>query len=219
MKVEVTLTDDRDRSEAEVLGDFLLEQPNLQPAEVSVDCEHAVYIEFGTSPAAHSSGGQKGGPKIKKPRSEVEQHIIDWYKFKHPDESPAQAERNGIHIYHFIMNNGLAPHPFFRPAIHEIFNGNLSDSPQPTDDAHWLEDGQSLGDIADEIAAKMAQIITEKDLIYKKDLISSIHVNKHVTDVQPTGQHDQQTVDGSAQSQASGISEDVWLSNDRHWRS
>ena len=70
---------------------------------------YAQYTEFGSGPAHKKS-----------PDRDVKEEIRKWVRRKLAPKSPKDEERITQAIYHRVMENGLPPRPFFRPAIHDF---------------------------------------------------------------------------------------------------
>ena len=70
---------------------------------------YAQYTEFGSGPA-----------RKKSPDRDVKEEIRKWVRRKLSPKSPKDEERITQAIYHKVMEYGLPPRPFFRPAIHDF---------------------------------------------------------------------------------------------------
>lgn len=70
---------------------------------------YAQYTEFGSGPA-----------RKKSPDRDVKEEIRKWVRRKLAPKTPKDEERITQAIYHRVMEFGLPPRPFFRPAIHDF---------------------------------------------------------------------------------------------------
>ncbi len=205
MKVEVEILSDSGTPE-NTIGDMLKADRRLKGYNVIVDSPHAAYVEFGTVGAQMSSGERKYG---KGQISPVRAEIREWVGKKFGVQDLRERNRRGDRIYHQIMQNGIPPYPYFRPAVHLVFNGSPTDSLQPADPADWLDKGQGLEDIAAMIAAKMQQLLMENGSVYTGELLRSIRIERD------SGSEDQQnSLDRPPQSK---ITEETWQSDSAHY--
>lgn len=205
MKADVEILSDSGTPE-DVIRGMLEADRRLKGYNVIVDSPHAAYVEFGTVGAEMSSGERKYGRGQISP---VRAEIREWVGKKFGIRDPRERNRRGDMVYRTIMQNGIPPYPFFRPAVHLVFNGSPSGSLQPADPADWLDKGQSLEDIAAMIAAKMQQLLMENGSVYTGELLRSIRIE------QDNGSEDRQ--DSLNAPPQSKITEETWQSDSAHY--
>ncbi len=136
----------------------------LDPHCVVIDCEHALPMEFGTSPAKKRAS-LRGGPP-----SKAWINIREWCRVRWGITDPRELDRRAGALYKRIMDNGLAPHPFIRPAMEEIREELLT-----LDGEHWFNE-HSVEDLAEYLAERMREILIEHDTVFTGELLDSIHV-------------------------------------------
>lgn len=191
MQFEVELKTDAGGDAKTYLLEALPDHPALVPYDVVVDSEHACMIEFGTGPASAS-------PKYNKKKGEispVRQAIRDWAAKKFGASMKADVNQIGDRIYRNIMEYGMLPYPYMRPAMHMVL--------EELDKEEWLENGMSIEDIADAIAEEMKNILVENDTLYTGELYDSIRLRRNVT-----GDFDTEDEGDNTR-----ISEEVWASD------
>lgn len=160
------ITGPEGRSAEEVLADLVMSDPRLQSWTVAVNSEHAIYVEYGTSPANPSAKYGKG--KI----SPVELKIRAWLKKKESATiAQVDLDKKAHSIYRKIMRNGLAASPFFWPAVYSVLD-------ETTADLDWIDKGHTLGEMAHMIAERAKENIRVNDSIYTGELLNSIAVTK-----------------------------------------
>ena len=108
---------DEDKLE-EQLREIILEK--IPQMEISISCPYAQYVEFGSDPATNTSGAAKVydyvcGDWVTEPNLRIRKWAQDRLGLSNEDR-----KRTGDRIYHSIMDNGMIPRPFIRPAIHKV---------------------------------------------------------------------------------------------------
>lgn len=132
-----------------------LEEGDLDPWAVSIDAPYAAYLEFGTGPTT------KTGSRHRQTDTEAKRRFKAWAAAK--GFGVAFGER----IYHRIMERGLDPHPYLRPAMYSVIDD--------------LERGEWDGPytpraVADEIAERVRLIVLNNNLIGAGDPETGVHL-------------------------------------------
>ena len=151
------------------------------PFKIEILSDHARFIEFGTngvgkSPAAiKSRPGQRYKTGIK---SDAYENIREWAYARYPLPLLSGNKTGSIDdlayvIYKKIMNEGIPPQPFIRPALfaaqEKIKNGSYKD--------------MTIEDIAKDIASEMKRMLDENLTSYgEENLANSIWVGPMTTD-------------------------------------
>lgn len=100
----------------------------FQKKTAVIDCPYAEAVEFGTTPSRANTSDtnvvtdQETGDKI----SEVKLRFREWIGLKEGLHGKERAKK-GDAIYHHVMENGAAPHPYIRPAIQDMLAMDVDD--------------------------------------------------------------------------------------------
>ena len=102
---------------------------------IVINCPYVEYIEYGSTPATSNESkmpkvdDQKDiDPKTHKPRQVTiaRLNIRDWAARKY-GLNDEERIKQGDQFYKYIMDHGAAPHPFIRPAYHDMENIKTAD--------------------------------------------------------------------------------------------
>ena len=90
---------------------------------IEIDCPYAQYVEFGSDP--YDPAKKNITPRVPDPIcgdevTETNLKIRDWAQEK-LGLDPDMRKKRGDTIYHELMDNGMKPRPFIRPAINDVF--------------------------------------------------------------------------------------------------
>lgn len=143
---------------APMLKELLEEKGDYAPRTIVVESDHSVYVEFGTGPA-------RGGAKST--QTNVRKEIEKWVERKLGIADPKKRHNVAYKIYRNLMENGMPPQPYLRPAISKVM-----DRLEPT----FFEDGGTIRELADLIVREMENQLRANDTIYTGELIQSIRV-------------------------------------------
>jgi hypothetical protein len=105
------ITDDLERQAAK--------DARYKPYRVHIDSDHATMLEFGTNGSKTSKDtiAPRGKGKTKEQWSDAAKDIYDWAKARSNGEL---SDQEAYLIFRKIMEKGIPPQPFIRPALHEI---------------------------------------------------------------------------------------------------
>lgn len=131
----------------------ILKEERLEPAEVAVESRQGEYVEFG-------SGPYRGGGKS--PDRDVRGEFIKWAKAKFGDT--AESVAFALRVYAKVMNEGMPPQPFIRPALMDVLN-ELDDT--------WFEEHTVL-DLAQEIVDRSREYLIANNTPATGELENSI---------------------------------------------
>lgn len=165
----------------EQIRDLISERGEFEPCTILVDSEHAVYVEFGTGPSRRSQ---------KDPNVDVRGEIDRWVETKLGIKDPARRKKVSDRVYHGIMEHGMPPSPYLRPAVFKVLERLPSD---------WFSDGGTIRELADLIVTEMKHQLEQNNTIYTGKISQSIKVVR--------GEVEESEVQ-------SRISKDVWNETD-----
>lgn len=153
MEIELAISIDELRKE--IQGD--LEREGIEPVSVTIDSDHAAFLEFGTD----------GSSEGKTPYKE----ILAWARTK-PNLAklpPSEQKRAAYMIKRKIDREGTDPHPFIAPALKDLVE---------TDIVTRLKMGATTYDLADGFISNMKWHLELNKSIYKWDVYNSMSVHK-----------------------------------------
>lgn len=155
MKVEVSIMNGPDFMDD--VSKLINKDANLCPHLVSIKDPVAWYVEFGTGPAFDARGYKEGN------KSPVYDRILNWATSQKIGKTGKEAQRFAWAVYKRLMNEGMPPQPFFRPAIH-AFEAELKANPE-----HF--EGMTVKELADELANRIGEKMREHNTpyLYKLD--------------------------------------------------
>ena len=155
MEYEWRITAEDGGDPTPVIEEILKDHGLLSAYRIVVDDPNAAYLEFGTMPsnAPARPKEERGKP------TEVELRFRDWVRQKMGYTDEELVNSTAHRIYKDIMRNGMAPHPFMRPAMYTVLDeaeaANIND---PYLDHHTIED------MANEISDCMKLFIDLNDI-------------------------------------------------------
>ena len=161
--------------------DLLEGEGAYKPHTIVVDSDHAIYVEFGSGPA--TKGSKASGKNL---FAELDR----WAERKLGIKDPGRRKRAVRAIYHNIMEHGIPPQPYMRPAVHNVLDLLTPD---------WFEEGGTVKELAEMIAAEMKRLLEEHNTTYMGEIRDSIRVVE--------GEED-------GDDRLEGISKEVWNSDD-----
>ncbi len=173
----------------------------LKPCSVYVDSGHAGHVEFGTEPA-DDTPKYSNSNSSDKALSPVKQAIRDWASKKFGLNDPWSIARIGDRIYHNIMENGMLPIPYLRPAMYNVKNELESEDQSIVDIPHL---NGVVWAICEKIADKAKDIIDINDTIYTEELREGIRV-MYPSDIPASSSPDSVS--------AGAVPEAIWQSDD-----
>lgn len=156
----VSFTAEGDVPVEDAVEEYLRHTPIMTPARVYSDCPHATWVEFGTLPATKRSENTKPVLDILQEWAERKLGLKD-----------AEAMRVARSIYHKILETGMQPAPYFRPAIYDTLSEVESKSET------WFSDGYTIEDIAKSIAERAVLNLKRNNQNYTYELSNSIAVD------------------------------------------
>ena len=154
MEIELAISIDELRKE--IQGD--LEREGIEPVSVTIDSDHAAFLEFGTS----------GSPTKGTPYYE----ILDWVKSKPRFAMlpPSEQRRVAGAVKKKIDEKGMDAHPFIAPALRDLVE---------TDIVTRLKMGATTYDLANAFINNMRFYLDfVNHSIYKWDVYNSMSVHK-----------------------------------------
>ncbi len=107
-----------------------------QDWQVVIDSEYASMLEFGTMPSLNANAGPKSThlfitPKGKLSLRTVSDAYYNIYKWARSIPGIKDPEAFAYTVYKSILDKGLKPHPFIRPAL-DVFEENINEIYQET---------------------------------------------------------------------------------------
>ena len=156
-----------DNSNQELIKKILMESELLRPAVFGCDCPEAKWVEFGTYGTKKYTYDTKNSYRAKGQVSPVEEEFRDWVekKFGYTDKKRDDVARK---VYHNIMEHGMAPNPFIRPAFHTIQHMVESDP-------DWFsKPGNNLKEFARLVTEEMKRILEENNIPYTGRIVNRI---------------------------------------------
>lgn len=153
MEIELAISIDELRKE--IQGD--LEREGIEPVSVTIDSDHAAFLEFGTA----------GSPGKRTPYYE----ILDWVKSKPKFAMlpPSEQRRVAGAVKKKIDEKGMDAHPFIAPALRDLVE---------TDIMTRLKMGATTYDLADGFINNMRWHLELNASIYKWEVYESMSVHK-----------------------------------------
>lgn len=149
------------------------------PYVLRINSDHALYIEFGTGPAKGPAKSGKGsGPtdtldKIKEWVMARSKGTVSKYTGHDPFSKMSKSELDQVSylIYRKIMNYGIPPQPFIRPAIHEM--------ERRLESGEYDYEGCTMEDVLNDLVELMRRNLDENHTIYDGGSIAdSIEIEK-----------------------------------------
>lgn len=96
---------------------------------VVIECPYALAVEYGTTP---SKAGGSAVPKVKDPETgqEITQARLDFRNWIEKKEGVTGKERvrRGDLAYKKVMQEGMKPHPYIRPAVEDMKRTLMEDA-------------------------------------------------------------------------------------------
>lgn len=178
MEWEWRITDESGGDPSEAIAEMLLENDAFKAYRIVVDDEKAGYIEFGTLPssAPPRPKSEQGTP------TEVELKFREWVKRKFGLNDQARINAIAHGIYKDIMQNGMPPIPFMRPAMYTALDSaKAMDLTDPYLDTHTIKD------LAEEITDLMRRYLDNNDTVDSGTLRDSIQEPEKVDLESDTG--------------------------------
>lgn len=194
MEWEWRLTDENGNDPGHVIEQIVLEHPAFKPYRIVVDSEKAGWVEFGTLPSTAPPRPKEewGTP------TEVELKFREWVKRKFNFQDSKMTNQVARRIYKDIMQNGMPPIPFMRPAMYTALDEA---------EAHNLHDPyldhNTIEDLACEIVDLMKRYLDLNETVDSGELMNSIQDPVEV---------DLGSDTGTADVNASGIPDRLWES-------
>ena len=143
----------------------------FEPMSVIIDCPYALPVEYGTTPST-----RKGEPEGKVSDPETGQMVTpaklrfrEWIGKKEGLHGKDRAEK-GDAIYHTVMEEGSAPHPYIRPATEDMYHT------VPEDAMGLTSEGQVNVAYAFFLAKRMIHYLESNKSVVTANLKSSIKV-------------------------------------------
>ena len=143
------------------IEEHLLTLEQFRPAEIVIDNDHALYVEFGTgsvstrSPQNLTSRDLGGG--IYKDLTDMQYNLYKWVERANKGKGLSVQDKLArmFRLYHKICENGIKETPFIRPAV-QMAREHLKDN---------LYAGKTLYEIAEETADDMIKILKSKPVV------------------------------------------------------
>lgn len=145
---------------APMLRDMVEGLDEFAPRTIVVESDHSIYVEFGTGPA-------RPGNRAK--NTHVHKEIEKWVELKLGIADPKKRRNVAHRIYKNLMENGMPPQPYLRPAITKVMS---------TLQSTFFEDGGSIRELCDLIVREMKVQLERNGTIYTGELVNSIKVYK-----------------------------------------
>lgn len=142
-------------SVAEVLVENIESIEQFKPAMIEIDCDHTIYVEFGTGPVTattstpHPKTVRKLGNGVEREMSNMEYNLFRWVGRANPGISIHEQLFRSHKLYKKICENGLEARPFIRPAVYEA---------QDTVMERVLA-GETLLEVAESIKERMIELL------------------------------------------------------------
>ena len=164
MEYEWRITDENGGDPTPIIEKMILEHPMMRPQRIVVDSDHAEFVEFGSMPSTAPARpeSERGKP------TDVELKFREWVKKR----GIGGGDVNGTarRIYRHIMQNGMAPMPFMRPAMYYV----TQSIEYMNDNNPYLDEGHSIRDIAEWIIEEMKTCLDMNDMVVSGELRDSI---------------------------------------------
>lgn len=143
---------------ADMLKEMIEQTERFTPHTLVIDSEHALYVEFGTGPAS----GKKD------PSKDVMQEFDDWVRDKLHIVDPKKRRKVAKNIYHYVMENGIPPQPFLRPAVVRV---------RQKLPPNFFAEGGSIRELLENwLKPEIQRILEEENITYSGDIRDSIRV-------------------------------------------
>lgn len=133
--------------------------PRFMPKTVRVETPYALYIEFGSGPAS--------GRKAQTATGSVRKEIERWVEVKLGIADPKKRHRVAGAIYHNLMENGMLPQPFMRPAIERVS--------QDLGRGYLKRDG-STQEVAEMLVEEMRAQLEAHDTLYTGEISRNMRI-------------------------------------------
>lgn len=175
----------------DIAEEVLMNDEDYWPFVLSVDSDHASYVEFG-------SQGRTSKPTSKNRTSKMYSNIEAWLKARGGDSDPGTV----IRVMKKIIRDGSPPQPFVRPAVLQLQAG--------------LEEGEYEGftmrQLSEELIVLMTRFLVENNTLYgDEDILHSISVEPVSPDVVKSMSDDPMVGDLP-------IDESIWKEPDADWK-
>lgn len=136
---------------------YTLEQ--FRPAEIVIDNDHALYVEFGTGPASTKSPriSRNLGGGIYKDLTDLQYNLYKWIERANKGKGLSVQDKLNrmFRLYRKICENGIKETPFIRPAV-QMAREHLKEN---------LYAGMTLYEIAEGTADDMIKILKDKPVV------------------------------------------------------
>lgn len=165
----ITVEGDVDAAFAEAMG------VKYAPFKINIESDHAMYIEFGTNGIGKTPKALKNRTTYKTRsgnKSEAYENIKKWVHARFPlplipNSGSKDPDQLAYAIYMKIMEEGIPPQPFIRPALFAA-QEKLE---------HGDYENMTMEDIAKDIAAEMKRMLDENLTSYgEEELANSIWI-------------------------------------------
>ena len=148
-----------------VIAENFTDQGMLMSYDIVIDCNHALFVEYGTGPANTQD------PQYDEFGRSVKTRIAEWVDYRFGNNlTPRQRQEMAYSVYKNIMDKGIKPSPFIRPAIDEV----LGDS--ETIQAIFDSGGDPMHRLAEYIIHVMVENLYINDNVYLHGIENNISI-------------------------------------------
>ena len=150
---------------AQAVLDDVVTADQFQPAMIEIDCDHTIYVEFGTGPVTATTStpfpktARNLGKGIVRNMSDMEYNLFRWVGRVNPGLSVNEQLFRSYRLYKKICENGLEARPFIRPAIYEAQDSILD----------RILAGETLLEVAESIKGRMIEILDANTIASAKN--------------------------------------------------
>lgn len=141
----------------DAIEELLSETGDFAPRSIIISAPYAKYVEFGSNPAKGSKASN----------SEVWKELDKWLRDKMGIIDDKERRRALWPVYRKIMEEGIPPQPFIRPAIHKTL-ATIGDD--------WFANGGTMQELAEIIVRVMKNNLELNRTNYTGKLRDSIYI-------------------------------------------
>ena len=149
----------------------------LRTYNIIIDSDHAAYVEFGTGPANTKD------PSFDQYGHSVKERIARWVDEKFGSELTAKQKHDmAFSVYKRIMQEGIPPAPFVRPAVDEVMND--PETLALIFNAGDTSDGMYR--LAEYVVDRIKENLYKNGTVYHHDIEDHIYIKKSEYVLEPT---------------------------------
>lgn len=150
---------------SQAILDEVVSAEQLLPAMIEIDCDHTIYVEFGTGPVTattstpHPKSARNLGNGVIRHMSDMEYNLFRWVGRVNPGISINDQLYRSYRLYKKICEKGLEARPFIRPAVYEAQDSVVD----------RILAGETLLEVAESIKDRMIELLDANTLASAKN--------------------------------------------------